>query len=71
MHTDPQSLVDVWPRRNMVLNITPKWLISLALPVDATNRAFMGRRGAKQKTAKVTHVKIEICLACALFNGET
>jgi hypothetical protein len=55
----------------MVLNITPKWLISLALPVDATNRAFMGRRGAKQKTAKVTHVKIEICLACALFNGET
>jgi hypothetical protein len=32
MHTDPQSLVDVWSRRNVVLDIRPKWLIFLALP---------------------------------------
>ena len=35
----------------------------------ATERA-LGRWGTKQKTAKATHVKIEICLACALFNSE-
>jgi hypothetical protein len=29
MHTDPQSLVDVWSRRNEVLGIPPKWLIFL------------------------------------------
>ena len=31
----------------------------------------LGRWGARQKTAKAIHVKIEICLACALFNSET
>jgi hypothetical protein len=36
----------------------------------ATERA-LGRWAAKQKTAKATHVKIEICFACALFNSET
>jgi hypothetical protein len=36
----------------------------------ATERA-LGRWAAKQKTAKAIHVKIEICLACALFNSET
>ena len=71
MHTDPQSLIDIWPRRNVVLRIPTNWLIFLALRVDVTKRAFMGRWGAKQKTAKATHVKIEICLACALFNSET
>jgi len=35
------------------------------------SRAFYGTVGAKQKTAKAPHVKIEIRLACALFNGET
>ena len=29
MHTDPQSLVDVWSRRNEILGIPPKWLIFL------------------------------------------
>ena len=29
MHTDPQSLVDVWSRRNLGLGIPPKWLIFL------------------------------------------
>ena len=32
----------------------------------ATERA-LGRWDTKEKTAKATHVKIEICLACALF----
>jgi hypothetical protein len=36
----------------------------------ATERA-LGRWETKQKTAKATHVKIEICLAFALFNSET
>jgi hypothetical protein len=36
----------------------------------ATERA-LGRWDTKQKTGKATHVKIEICLACALFNSET
>jgi hypothetical protein len=71
MHNDPQSLIDIWPRRNVVLRIPPKWLIFLTLCAGATKRGFYGTVGAKQKTAKAPHVKVEICLACALFNGET
>ena len=37
----------------------------------ARARRKLGRWDTKQKTAKATHVKIEICLACALFNSET
>ena len=71
MHTDPQSLIDIWPRRNVVLRIPPKWLIFLALRAGATKRgAFMGR-WELSKDSQGSHVKIEICLACALFNGET
>jgi hypothetical protein len=36
----------------------------------ARRKGALGRWAAKQETAKATHVKIEICFACALFNSE-
>jgi hypothetical protein len=46
MHTDPHSLIDIWPRRNVVLRIPPKWLIFLALRAGATLIFLALRAGA-------------------------
>jgi hypothetical protein len=45
MHTDPQSLVDVWSRRNLGLGIPPKWLIFLRSLGDS-NPCFRRERAS-------------------------
>jgi hypothetical protein len=52
MHNDPQSLIDIWPRRNVVLRIPPKWLKFLVLRAGATKRGLLWDGGSQAKTAK-------------------
>jgi hypothetical protein len=48
-HTDPQSLVDVWPRRNVVSRIPPRWLIFLGAPRRRDEEGFYGTAGSQAK----------------------